>query len=355
MVLAYQSFFPCARGGKLQIAGHQILEGLPAHCQAGLPPPDQYQGGAAEAVVVGGHGEVIGPCGEHRQQIPPPRLGEGDVLLDQVAALTAPAGQGAEEVPLLPHPAGGENGVRGLVKGVAGVVGHAAVDGDVAAVALDGLHPPHLVEGKTGVGHDAPAGLQEDPGHRVVLGGAALLQVLGQGPDVAGDVHHGVALHIPHPEAAPQVQGAGHEAVGCPHGLGEVQEDVHRVAEGLGLEDLGADVAVEALHLQVLLPQGRRHEPGGLAGLNGHAELAVDPPGVDGLEGVGVNPRGHPEEDPLPDAPGPGGLVQPVQLLEVVHDEAAHPAVQGVGDVLVGLVVAVEVEPLRGKPPARAV
>ena len=90
-------------------------------------------------------------------------------------------------------------------------------------------------------------------------------------------------------------------------------------------------------------------------GFDGHTELAVDPSGVDGLEGVGVNPRGHPEEDPLPDAPGPGGLVQPVQLLGVVHDEAAHPAVQGVGDVLVGLVVAVEVEPLRGKPPGQAV
>ena len=141
--------------------------------------------------------------------------------------------------------------------------------------------------------------------------------------------------------------------MGLAHGLGKVQEDIHRVTEGLGLEDLGADVAVEALHVQVGLPQGRRHEAGGLAGLDGHAELAVDPPGVDGLEGVGVDPRGHPEEDPLADAPLPGGRVQPLQLPGVVHDEAPHPAVQGIGDVLIGLVVAVKVEPLRGEAPGQ--
>ena len=54
-------------------------------------------------------------------------------------------------------------------------------------------------------------------------------------------------------------------------------------------------MAVEALHVQVLHAQGGGHEAGGLPGLDGDPELAVDAPGVDGLEGVGVDAGGHPQ------------------------------------------------------------
>ena len=139
--------------------------------------------------------------------------------------------------------------------------------------------------------------------------------------------------------------------MGLAHGVGKVQQNVHRVAKGRRLKDLRADVAVEPLHLQMGPGQGVRHKLGRLAGLNGNPELAVDPSGVDGLEGVGVNPGGYPQQDPLPVTPGAGGLLQALQLLVIVHDEAPHPAVQGIRNVLIGLVVPVEIEFLRGKSP----
>ena len=174
--------------------------------------------------------------------------------------------------------------------------------------------------------------------------------MLRQRPDVPRNVHHGVTLQVPHAKAAAQIQCLGHKAVGLAHRLGKVQQNIDRIAERLCLKDLGTDVAVEALNDQVLPAQRVGNEPRRLPRLDGHTELAVDASGVDGLQGMGVDARRHPQQHPLADAPHPGGLVQPGQLLVVVHDEAPHVAVQGIGNVLVGLVVPVEVELLRREP-----
>ena len=114
---------------------------------AGPCPPDHHQRRAAETVVVGGHGKVVGPCGEYRQKVIPRRLRQRDLLLNQVPALATPPGHSAQKISCLPHPAGREDRVRGLVKGIAGVVRHAAVDGDITPVPRNGLDPSHPVEG----------------------------------------------------------------------------------------------------------------------------------------------------------------------------------------------------------------
>lgn len=53
--------------------------------------------------------------------------------------------------------------------------------------------------------------------------------------------------------------------MGLAHGVGKVQQNVHRVAKGRRLKDLRADVAVEPLHLQMGPGQGVRHKLGRLA------------------------------------------------------------------------------------------
>ena len=108
-------------------------------------------------------------------------------------------------------------------------------------------------------------------------------------------------------------------------------------------------MAVIAQHIQVLHSQRLVHKLGGLPGLNGHAELRVHLAGRHGLVSVGINPRSQPQQYILLDPLGGGNALNGLQFPEAVHHKAAQPAVHGIGDVLVSLIVAVEKGPLHGE------
>ena len=80
---------------------------------------------------------------------------------------------------------------------------------------------------------------------------------------------------------------------------------------------------VQAAQIQVLGGQGLPHRDGGVASLDGEAELGVEDAGGGVDVGVWVDARRHPEEDVL----GPAGLscevVEQFQFVEAVDDYPA--------------------------------
>ena len=161
---------------------------------------------AGQAVIVGGHGVVVRAGGAHRHHLPALGLGEIDVGLDDVAAFAAPPHHVAQKVRLV-HGAGGQqHGILGAIKGIAGVVGHAAVDGDIVLIPRDLLHRAHGVEGEPRVGHDAPPRLHVDIGHIHTQLPANFFHACRHPADGRGDVHMVVAVHVPDAVAAAHVQ-----------------------------------------------------------------------------------------------------------------------------------------------------
>ena len=62
-----------------------------------------------------------------------------------------------------------------------------------------------------------------------------------------------------------------------------------------------------------------------------------------------LDPGGHPDQHPL------GAVEQPIgqlDLVERVEDQVADPGVEGVAELGLGLVVAVQVDPRSGSKPA---
>ena len=101
-------------------------------------------------------------------------------------------------------------------------------------------------------------------------------------------------------------------------------------------------MAVEAGQLEV---GAGRHPAGGLQGVpgaDGEAELRVLGAGLDVLVGVGLDARRHPDHDPGDGQPALDQRLEPVELGERVGHDPPDAGGQGGGQLLVGLVVAVE-------------
>ena len=84
----------------------------------------------------GGHGDHIAPTGGIRQM---------HIRLNDVPAFTAAADDIRNQIVFLRDPAGVVDGIRCLIQGVAEIVRHAAVDGDIALVAGDAIHGADMV------------------------------------------------------------------------------------------------------------------------------------------------------------------------------------------------------------------
>ena len=125
--------------------------------------------------------------------------------------------------------------------------------------------------------------------------------------------------------------------------VAEVGDHLDRLHVGLELEDLGADVGVEADQLEVVRGPHPLHRPLGEPVGEAEAELGVELPGLDVVVGGGLDPRGHPDQHPL------GAVEQPVgqlDLVERVEDQVADAGVERVAELALGLVVAVQVDAL---------
>ena len=117
-----------------------------------------------------------------------------------------------------------------------------------------------------------------------------------------------------------------------PHVPRQVRERPRRAAERLDVEDLRAQVHVEADHIEARLggqaPQQRRGE------LDGHAELVEALPGGDVRVGVGVDVRVHPQGDPGLHAARAGQRVDAVRFAVRLDVDGLHAE----GDRVVELV-----------------
>ena len=258
-------------------------------------------------------------------------------------------------------PVGEHRGVVGVVEHGPGVVAHAAVHGHVAALHPgahgDGLDGAHGVDRAPGGPGDVAPGLE-----REVRGGQlGGLQRLGEQarevPRDVGDLTGGVRGRVRHAVPAAQVDLGQRQPPAPCHGLPQRQHPLGRLREALGGEDLGADVAVQPPQLQCVVLreargrglQGGRVLPVG-GGVQREPELLVLVRGGDELVRGRVHPRGHAQHHGSAGSPLPGERGQQLDLREGVHHDAAHTGVESGRELLGGLVVAVQRNPLPGDP-----
>ncbi len=114
------------------------------------------------------------------------------------------------------------------------------------------------------------------------------------------------------------------------------------------VEDLRADVAVDADEFEPVEPQGTAYGLGGVPAGQRDAELLVLVGRGDELVGVGLDADRDPDQDllPLPEALRDVGDTG--DLLEGVEHDVAHAGLDGPGDLIDGLVVAVEGDAVGG-------
>ena len=113
---------------------------------------------------------------------------------------------------------------------------------------------------------------------------------------------------------------------------------------GLELEDLRPDVSVEADEVQIRRLLHPLDRAGREAVRQAEAELGVDLPGLHVIVGRGLDPRGDPDQDVLRTVEH---ALAAVDLIEGVDDQVADAAALGHPQFIVGLVVAVQVDPRR--------
>src|SRR5699024_4564868 len=155
---------------------------------------------------------------------------------------------------------------------------------------------------------------------------------------------------VPDTEAAAEVDLGQIDAV-FGHDLGaEAQHPGGGDLEAGDVEDLRADVRVEAVEAQMggvgdLLRSACRGSVG-----QGQAELLVFVGGGDEVVGVCLDAHGHSQHDRGQDSPGPGDRVEPVDLVEAVDEDPPDPVVEGVFEFGDRLVVPVQAHPVAGDP-----
>ena len=103
--------------------------------------------------------------------------------------------------------------------------------------------------------------------------------------------------------------------------------------------------------------EGPVHGLAGHPGGDREAELGVVMAGGHVLMGLGLDPGGDPEQHLGGGAAGGaqaggGQGVEPVELVETVDHDAAHPGLDGLAQLIDRLVVAVEHQPVGGDPSA---
>src|SRR5665647_2479842 len=323
-----------------------IVPGLSLDDHACLTAGDHDDGRPRLGVVVVGHAVTVGAGTRGDQDVAGLGRRDAHVAHQHVAGFAVLAGDGD-------HIGGRSLGLVGkhrlvarVVEHGAQVVAHAAVDGHVGAHAGDDLDGAHRVGGHSGLAGDAAPGFDEDPRHRHAMPlragadcGDARLGELGDG---AGHVGFGVA----DAETATHVEDVALEAqVAAPVVEGDEQH-LYLAPVRAQVEDLGADVGVDADELEMSRVAKAAHRLLRAAIRKPEAELAVLLTGLHRIVRRGAHAGSDADKDLLAPAAGRGGGFEPFDLREGVDDELPDPGVEPGLDLGHRLVVAVEVDAL---------
>src|SRR5689334_830675 len=314
---------PWPRRPTLNVTGGQILVGLAADDHARIPVQAEDHRRARDRVVVARHRVAIGAGGRHDEHVPGTRMVEQRVGHEDVAGLAVHAHDAA--LGLAAEAVRDIRVVSGGVEHRPRVVGHTAVNRNIRAHAGHLLDRAHRVK--------SHAGVPDERATRLAEHGHALGRTRQQGLHVLVDVRRLLVARVRDRQSAAEIQ---KRIVAQPgEHLGDLLERVE-------VEDLRADVRVQAAHLERLDPVERARQVVDL-----EAELGVDLAGLDLLVGVGLDSWGDAQQDPLAGS----NALEAVELVERVGHDVPHALLDGVAQLCLGLVVAVEVDAL-GRNPA---
>lgn len=267
--------------------------------------------------------------------------GHGDFVEEHVGfAVLAGHADGEELVGGAAIAADPVDGVFGAVEGWAGVVAESAVGGDVGAGAALGargaLDGADGVEGDAGFGDEAAPGFVGEGDGEPAINGFA--DGGGDGLAVGEDVHRLVVFGVVDAEAAADVDDGGFELVAAEHADGELGNGGTALDLGVGVEELGADVAVEPDEGKAEIEDAAEGVFGAAVG-NIEAEFGVGLAGGDFAVGFGIDAGGEAEDE----VGAVAELGEAVNLFEAVHDDLGDFDFGGAAELGDGFVVSVEV------------
>lgn len=214
------------------------------------------------------------------------------------------------------------------------------------------LDRDHTVERHAGGPGDGPSGFDGQPRRRQADARAVPLDGRGQRAEPGGS-QAGLPVRVGDGVTAAEVElGQRH-----PVRVADPRELVHQDTRALLVRpdrgDLGSQMAVQADQLKACLVEDPVHRLPRPTGRDRQPKLVVLAAGADGGVRPGFDVGNHPHQHLLPHPHG-DERGETVDLGEIVDDDAADPLLHGRAQVRGGLGVAVEDDPVRGKPAARA-
>jgi len=254
---------------------NQIGPRLPFDDNIRLSVADEHHRGPRDAIIVAGHGVVVRARAGYRQNVAGLRFRQPDVDDEFVAAFASLAGHGDGFLGGIVRPVGEHRFVFRPVQRKSRVVGHAAVDGNILANARDVLVRAHRIQGGAGFSRDAAS--RFDPNFRRRVSDRAELRAhrLRDRFHVSGRAERRVFLRVADAESAADVDNPELESERFSHFAGKLGQLSDRRRESFRLENLRADVGVQAEQLNVLRADGVLHRPHGRAGADVKTELGI--------------------------------------------------------------------------------
>ena len=314
------------------VEAEQVGLGLAAHDHRRDTVADGDHRRARHVVVVAGHAAAVGAGRGDGDQVARRDVGrQPRVAHDDVAALAVLADHAGEHRGGRRLAVRDRAGVVGVVERGADVVAHPAVDRDVgahrAAVERDLLHRADLVDGDRAGADDRPSRFEREARPAQARRRAFALDDRGQPIDgllrrlgiVAGDVGDA--------QAAAEVDLVDLDAVRVADRRGQPDDTVRGDLEAGGLEDLRADVRVQAGQVQRRCGQHGCHGALGNPVAQREAELLILVRGGDVFVRVRFHADRHPDEDGLANAVVRGDLREALDLVERVDDDVPDAGV----------------------------
>src|SRR5215213_9511001 len=296
---------PCprsaTRNGPSEVTKRQIVEGLAPHHEPGVAVAAEHDRRAAQRVVVVRHRVPVGAGGRHDEEVAGARVVERHVADQDVPRLAVHSGDGAD---LVAAEAADDLGlVARVVEHGPQVVRHPAVHRHPGAHSLHALDGAHAVNRHAGVAHERAARLAEH--------GHARRDVAEQRLDVGLDGRRLVARRVGDAEAAAEVE---------ERPVAEARQHLRDRLEPLELEDLRADVRVQAANL----------EPRRAAALHRPLHVGEREPELRvGLSGLYVRVGARLDAGSDPDQHALRASRKPVDLVERVDHDVADAALAG--------------------------